>query len=260
MKRFFAALAAFLVASIMIMPVQAFAADSNHPSRVVDDGNLLSEAEENNLKTLVDEISERQHMDVVIVTVNGIGDSKNIRAFADDYYDYNGYGVGMSGDRSGILLVVDCESGERYLSLRGDAIKAISDDETAEIASRVKPKLENGDFADAFTTYANMCDRYMTSYRNSLKFPFVRNLLISLGIALIIALIVTSTMRGQLKSVRANNLASDYVVPGSLNVEQSYEIYLYSKVNAVSRSNNNDSGGSKTHTSSSGATHSGRSF
>ncbi len=260
MKRFFAALAAFLVASLMIMPVQAFAADSNHPGRVVDDGDILSEAEENNLKKLVDEISERQHMDVAIVTVNGIGDSKNIRAFADDYYDYNGYGEGMSGDRSGILFVVDCESGEKYLTLRGDAIKAISDSETAEIESRIKPKMEDGDFADAFTTYANMCDKYMTGYRNSLKFPFVRNLLISLVIALIIGLIVTGSMKGQLKSVRANNLASDYVVPGSLTVDESYEIYLYSKVKVVSRSNNNDSGGSKTHTSSSGATHSGRSF
>ncbi len=70
------------------------------------------------------EISSRQKLDVVIVTENGLG-GKSIRDFADDYFDYNGYGYGKGKD--GILLLVDMDSRNYWMSTRGYAIDVFTD-------------------------------------------------------------------------------------------------------------------------------------
>lgn len=66
--------------------------------RLVDRADLLSELEEEELEARLDEISERQQADVVVVTVNSL-DGKSAQDYADDFYDYNGYGIGT--DKSG---------------------------------------------------------------------------------------------------------------------------------------------------------------
>ena len=58
-------------------------------SRLVDNADLLTEEEENLLLARLDEVSQRQQFDVVIVTASSI-DGKSPMAYADDFFDYNG--------------------------------------------------------------------------------------------------------------------------------------------------------------------------
>ena len=88
--------------------------------------------------------------------------------------------------------------------------------------------------------------------------------IVYLGVALVIglvtALIVTGVMKGQLKSVAPQRDATDYVRQGSMNVTRSNDFYLYSTVSKSAKPKNEDnSGGSSTHTSSSGDTFGGSS-
>ena len=46
-------------------------------------------------------------------------------------------------------------------------------------------------------------------------------------IGVVAALVVTFTMRSQMKSVRPQNSAASYICPGSLNVTTSRDIFLY---------------------------------
>ena len=80
------------------------------PKRLVDDADLLDSDEYSSIKDKLDEISERQSFDVVIVTVDST-DGKSPRNFADDYYDENGYGQGSDCD--GILLLISMEGREQ---------------------------------------------------------------------------------------------------------------------------------------------------
>ena len=59
--------------------------------RLVDDADLLTDSEEQELNTELDEISEKQQCDVVVVTKNSL-DGKSAQDYADDFFDYNGYG------------------------------------------------------------------------------------------------------------------------------------------------------------------------
>ena len=71
--------------------------------RLKDEAGLLSEDEADSLLARLDEISERQSCDVIVVTVASL-DGKTAESYADDYFDFNGYGLGQDGD--GILLLL----------------------------------------------------------------------------------------------------------------------------------------------------------
>jgi uncharacterized protein len=81
-------------------------------------------------------------------------------------------------------------------------------------------------------------------------------ILISAGVGLVIALITVGIMKGKLKTVRRQPAAGNYVRKGSMNITESSDLFLYSKVNRTAKPKNNGSG-SSTHTSSSGRTHGG---
>ena len=60
---------------------------------VVDDANLLSSQEETKLRIDLENFKNEYNMDAVIVTSNNLN-GKSQQDYADDYFDYNGYGVG----------------------------------------------------------------------------------------------------------------------------------------------------------------------
>ena len=71
-------------------------------------------------------------------------------------------------------------------------------------------------------------------------FDFGKYALIAFGIGLVIGLIVVLILRGQLKTVRKQNQANNYVRPGSMNLTISNDIYLYSNVIRTRRQTNNN--------------------
>lgn len=255
MKRIFKKLSIMLMAmSLLICP--ALAVQAAHPSRVVDDAGILSQDEVNSLTEKCDKVSEKYDVDVVIVTVESIGD-KTPEAFADDYFDYNGYGLG--NDRSGVLFLLAMESRDWWISTRGYGINAFSDSDIKEIGSKVVSYLSGEQYAKGFDKFISLAEDELKAAKNSEKFPLFRNLIIAALVGLIVALIVTGNLKSQLKSVHSKREAYDYVRKGSMEITDAREFFIYSHVTRTARPKDTGSGssGSSTHTSSSGATHGG---
>jgi uncharacterized membrane protein YciS (DUF1049 family) len=59
--------------------------------------------------------------------------------------------------------------------------------------------------------------------------------LVCFAIGLVVALIVTGVMKGQLKSVRRQSYASQYVVQGSFCLQRSQDLFLYRNVTRIAR-------------------------
>ena len=93
-KRIFCLIGILLFAVCLIQP--AFASDGI--ARLVDEADLLTDSEEAALSAKLDEISLRQALDVVIVTVDST-DDRSATEYADDYFDYSEYG------EDGVLLL-----------------------------------------------------------------------------------------------------------------------------------------------------------
>ena len=240
----------------------AFAASGQ--KRLVDEADLLDSDEYSAVKDKLDEISERQEFDVVIVTVESIG-TKTPRAFADDYYDENGYGFGS--DHDGILLLISMEERDWYISTCGYGITAFTDAGIDYIGEELVYWMSDGYYKDAFNTFADLCDKFVTQARTGEPYdgdfmpkePFepVITLIICLVIAFVISLIVTGVMKGKLKSVAHQTRAAEYVRPGSMNITCANEFFLYRTMSRVPRPKESSSSGSSTHTSSSGRSHGG---
>ena len=235
------------------------------PPRLVDDAGLLSGSEKRTLTAKLGEISSRQKLDVVIVTENGLG-GKSIRDFADDYFDYNGYGYGKGKD--GILLLVDMDSRNYWMSTRGYAIDVFTDARIDYIGGCFKDDLSAKNYFDAFDTFADKCEEFINRANDSEPYdtgtlpraPLSKIwILLSIIIGFIIASIIVGGMKRKLKTVRPQNSANSYLKEGSLDLTESSDLFLYNTVTRteIPKDDDSSSGGSSTHTSSSGSTHGG---
>lgn len=222
-------------------------------SRVVDCAEILNDTEEEKLKDKLDEISEKYQCDVSVVTEESIN-GQNPQDYADDYFDYFGYGLGE--DKSGILLLVTMEERKWQISTHGKAIKIFTDRCQKEISDSFTPYLSDGDYYEAFEKYARGCEDYLSGNNHSGGNNWGIRILISLGVGFICALIVSGVMRSQMKTVRMNPDARDYLKEGSLQVTKSHDLYLYSQVIRTEKPKANPAE-SSIHTSSSGQTHGG---
>lgn len=235
--------------------------------RLVDGADLLTDSEESKLLSELDEISERQKCDVVVVTADAIG-YKTATEYADDFYDYNGYGFG--NERDGVLLLISMEDRDWAISTCGFGITAFTDAGQEYMTEKFKPALSDGDYYKAFDKFASLCDDFLTQAKagkpydsNNLpkEFPFF-GLIICIVVSIVIAFAIVSMMKKQLKSVASKANADTYVRQGSMNLVQNRDIYLYrtvTKTKRASESTSKSSSGSRTHTSSSGTTHGGSS-
>lgn len=232
--------------------------------RVVDMAGLLSDSEGSDLADMLDEISERQQVDIVVVTADSL-EGYSVVSYADDFYDENGYGFGE--ERDGILLLISMEERECGISTTGYGITAITDAGREYISEVFVADLSAGDYAAAFTDYAQLCDAFITQARNGEPydidnlpqepFGFAGSLAAALVTAFILSLIVTGIMRGQLKTVQSQSAADSYIKQGSMQLTKKNDLFLYRHVDRRKKEEKSSSGGSRTHTSSSGTTHGG---
>ena len=268
MKKIISLLMLALFLCLVLLPS---AAESTLP-RLIDDADLLNETEYNALLAELDKISTYHQCDVVVVTLNALN-GRDITVFADNFFDENGYGQGAGFD--GILFVISMAEREWAISTCGTAIQIFTDQRQSIMMDAVLEKLSSGRYGDAFSAFAAECDNYLYlgipeypvySYpsgdypvyaeEDEISLPSV--LLISLGIGLVAALIYTSILKGQLKSVAPAKSAQNYICADSFKLTDSRDVFLYRNVTRQPRQQNNGtSGGSVTHRASSGRSHGG---
>jgi uncharacterized protein len=221
---------------------------------VIDNAGLLSSEEYLYLTEELESIRDSFGIDVVVLTENFIN-SDDITAYADDYYDYNGYGD------DGTLLLLDMGRREWWISTCGSCIIHVDAD---EIGDFIVPLLSDGSYYKGFSTYAELVktavDPTYIPGEIITATTGTSNWFEGIGVCLIIGIVVggitVAIMSSGMKSVRAQNSASNYVKDGSLQLTCREDRYLYQTVTKRPKPKNNSSGGG-VHVSSSGRSHGG---
>lgn len=242
--------------------------------RLVDGANLLDAANQTVLLQQLNEISQRQRVDIVVVTVNSLG-GRSAMEYADDFYDQNGYGFGPNYD--GILLLVSMEQRDWWISTTGYGITAFTDAGLEYVSEQVVPILSRGQYAKAFRIFAETCDQFVTQARtgepydvdNMPKTHF--RLGLSLAVSVIAGLFTAGCvlwyLKGQLITVHGQSGAGSYACSLKPDLTVNKEIYLHSTMSSYPKPKFEDNsygrsggfgGGSITHRSSSGRFHGGR--
>ncbi|MBR5569835.1 MAG: TPM domain-containing protein [Oscillospiraceae bacterium] len=242
-----------LLCLLLVQTVSAASTDS-----LVDEANLLSEKQEASLEAQLEDLGEKYQVDVVIVTTDTLH-GKSPRVYADDYYDTHGYGD------DGVLLLVSMEDNDWYISTCGYGITAFTDAGIEYIGEQITAYLSDGKYAAAFEEFIDQCDDFLNQAKTGEPydtgnlpkgdFPLGGSILFAVVVGLVIAWIVIICLRRQLKSVRRQDTAGNYIRPGSLQLTGSGDLFLYHTVSR--REKPQQSSGSSVHSSSSGRSHGG---
>ena len=154
MKKILSLLMLALILACILLPC---AAEPALP-RLVDEADLLSDAEYDALLAELDQISAYHQCDVVIVTLSTLN-GRDITAYADNFFDENGYGQGADGD--GILFLISMAEREWAISTCGAAIGIFTDQRQAAITDALLDDLSAGRYGEAFLTFAAECEDYL---------------------------------------------------------------------------------------------------
>ena len=135
-------------------------------SRLWDMADLLTLEEKRQLSQKLDEVSERLQFDLVIFTTDSLS-GYTPGDYADTYYDSNGYGYGES--RDGALLLISMEGRDWWISTCGFGTIALADDRIEAIGEDIVPSLTSGNYSNAFSTFIDDCDSYVTQAKSSIS-------------------------------------------------------------------------------------------
>ncbi|SCG81658.1 UPF0603 protein [Proteiniborus sp. DW1] len=259
---------------IILIGVNVYAIDQ----KIYDEADLFTQTEEDALQAKAFELSERLNLDTVILTIQD-SKGKSSRAYADDFYDENGFGYGESYD--GLILLINMDDREVYISTCGKAIDYFTDARIESILDKVYIYLTEGNYslgAEAFLTeveyyfqkgipsnqYTYDEDTGISSKGNAEVFQkkdlasrLLIFFLISIGVGGISVGIMAINNKG-----RVSTNQGTYLDRNSFNLINSQDRHVNTRVtfvniNTESKSSAGKAGRSTVHRSSSGRSHGG---
>ena len=246
----------FLSILFFCFPVTAFA-----QNRVVDNAGLLSPQQEENIRRMADSLSVKYNFDLVIVTERSIGNARAMD-YADDFFDYNGYGLGE--DRDGCVFLQVTETRDYWFSTSGRGIELLTPTAYSKLQSDTVKYLSADSPYDAYMGFMLSWEEFLYLDANwGRKYNFFyryNSVLTSLSwvVAFMIGFIVVGFWKKEMNTALAQTQASGYIVTNSLKFNEKTDQFLYSQVTRSEKPNQtNSSGGGGVHTGSSGRSHGG---
>ncbi len=273
-KRVLCILACLTLLISLTLPVSA----SEELPLVVDDAWLMSQEEVLLLEEKARNLSDTYEMDIVILTVDGL-EGATPQDYADDYFDYNGYGRGENA--SGILFLLSMEERDLYVSTCGDAIYALTDYGIEATTDEAIPYLSSGAYYSGFDIWLEALNGYLGAYsdgqvmdgyiedssdyysgnRETIVYyeeDSTPSILLALVIGLAAGGITVLIMRTSMNTKRRQTSAGSYLKAGSYHLQTHQDLFLYSNVTKSARPKETSSGGgSSVHRSSSRRSHGG---
>lgn len=261
-RKWILALGIFILV-LVASPVHIDAADIQ---RVYDQADLLSDIEIAQLEEQIQALRNELTLDIVIVTTSDSG-GKSTRAYADDFYDYNGFGTGSEYD--GILLLIDMDNRETYISTTGAAIDYFTDSRIDSMLDGIVPHISNKEYAKAGMVFLDNVKRYVHlgipkgQYREdeSARAPNFNKSLARTPVYLLIACTLAGITVGIMiynNRGRVQTNRTTYLDKNSMKLVNSHDLHVNTHISKVKINTSSGSGGkSSTHRSSSGRSHGG---
>jgi uncharacterized protein len=224
--------------------------------KIVDQADILTTEQEQRLEKMAQALADTYQIDVVILTVWSL-DGKTAEAYADDFFDQNGYGFGRR--YSGVIFLLSMEYRDWAISTSGDAIYALTDYGIEKLFESIRHDLSDDDYYHAFRDYIRNLEPYFEALKNdnpidgfhdadiddyTIYDPNNSNgtvyytplsqtavmLLISVAIGLATATVSLLVMRAHMNTFRQQKDANTYITDGSFRLTQKQDIFLYERL------------------------------
>lgn len=239
--------------------------------KIYDFANLFTDSEEKELYNLAIDYINKKNMDLVIVTINE-NNKKDAMNYADDFYDYNDFGIGAN--YSGILLLIDMDTRNVWISTTGDAINLYTDSYLNTMLNKIQANLKSKKYFDSAKNFISLAkekeyvDPLPKKSLSDIKLTIFIYSFFSIISSFIGSSIFCLAKAFKHRPVKLSTNANDYLDSNSFKVSKRDDKFIRTHTERRSRpsdssgSSSGGSGGSSTHVSSSGITHGGggRSF
>lgn len=244
-----------ILAVLLFVPCAANASDA----QVVDDAAIITPDMEQAITAVIDQMEavaeeKGQPIDIVVLTTYDVPTDNSysmtgIRDYADDYYDYNGYGAGSQ--HSGMLFLVDMNNRAMWISTCGSMISTINQSRIDAILDAAYNEMHYGDYGAAILHAMQKTDGYLFNRITAV------DLLIAAVAAVVVVIVIVNSV-----SASYNLKGSTYSYPLNANaactLTRDEEHFLRQHVTRTARSTGGgSSGGGGVHRSSSGRSHGG---
>lgn len=201
---------------------------------VLDEAEILSPREEALLTEQAQQIMETHDLSVVILLVDSL-DGSTTWKYADTHFYSGNYG------KDGILLLLSVEYRDWEIATYGETAERISDRQCDGLFDSMADALSRNDFYEGIEDYFYALNGVLS--RKSYGQNIFLQIVVSVLIGAVVALITILIMRNKMNSVRPQHSAANYLIQRSYRLTEKRDIYLYSNVTKIRRSQNSSSGG-----------------
>ncbi len=238
--------------------------------KVYDFADLLTTAEEDNLYNSITEFIANYDLDMAIVTT--LKNSTSAMRYAEDFYDYNGFGTDSTND--GIIFLIDMDNREMYIATTGMAQLIYDDYRINKILDATYDEITTEDYYGCAGEFVRLSGEYASiGIPNSNKYADIdlngdyyvsnthRNGGISFEIAFVIAGIITLIFMiitlSKHRMIKKASEAKHYLK--DIRITNRVDSFLHTHTSKVyiPPANTSSGGGSSTHHGSSGVSHGG---
>ena len=239
---------------------------------VFDYAGLLSLDELFELETQIADMKEKTGWDIFAVTTD-YAEGKSAMAYADDFYDGR-----TAEDSDGILVLIDMDNREIYVSTCGEAIRYLTDARIERILDDGFYYVSNGEYASCLSVMLSTAEYYydagiqesqynydvetgaVSEYRTLTWMEVVPVFLLAVVVGLVIYFSVVKSY-----SLKGGRYEYPYMKYGKLDLTSHQDQFLrahttHQRIQTSSSSggsSHSSSGRSSTHRSSSGRSHGG---
>lgn len=259
MKKIIAFILSSVAALAMTISAGAFFTDQTSDltpdGLLTDNAGILSSADEERLQGELERVSEKYGIDVLVYTTRDVPfDSEG--ACMDFAFDRIEEYLEAEGKTDGIIFVVDMDYRLWNMSTKGAAEEAITESYGLEFFDEhLIDYLSDGDYDRCFLEYAELCEKFFKAYDKGKPYSelhpiitggmIVKAVLIGSVVGIIVALIITTGLKKQLKSVDKQKTANNYVRRGSFDLKTSQDLFLYKNVSKIKRQSSSSGGGGR---------------
>lgn len=213
-----------------------------------DGADVLTQDEEKRLNQELAQVSANLNTAIVVATVHN--EAYNVRDLANTFFHER------TGYENGVILYLAFGQIDNDYHIEAQGTTAINFTERMYdmVENACVSHLRLGAYAEAISAYAHACEDAISSY-GKISIP---GLLGCIVIGMILSfLIPMMILKNQLKTVRYQSVADNYVQKGSLVLTAKTDTFLNRNISRISKPKSNPGGGSRGGGSRGGGSHGG---
>ena len=239
----------------------------NADEKVYDFADLFTDSEESELYKQISEYISISNMDLAVVTINE-NNKYDVEKYADDFYDYNDFGINSS--RDGILFLIDMDKRQIHMTTTGKAIKMYDDNRIDSALDLVYQHMTDQEYYTGTSKFINrISEGFQAGVPASNKNMVIDkdgnvhiikrvNWFLLVIISLIVSIITIVILVAKNKLVRKATTAEEYLDKDSVKINgQDVFLSTHTTKHKIDHSSSGGSGGSSYHGGSSGMSHGG---